>query len=98
MNPSSYYIIRVNGDGTPSGVQWSVPMNARVVIRPAPANGAAVSISDDSGGFFNLEPQNAASGFIEEVILPKGYPKPLFLFANAGDGVIIWAMPCGGDY
>lgn len=98
MDPSDYYIIRVNGNGLPGGVQWSIPMGARAIIRPAPANGATVTLSDGSGGFFNLLPQNAASGYIEEVILPSGYPKPLFLFASVGDGIVIWCMPCGGDY
>ena len=97
MNPEDYYILRLATTGT-GPVQWSLPMGARAILRPDPANANAITLSDDPSGatgVYTLEAIVAGSGVQDQVILPKGYPKPLYIFGSANEGLIIWTMPCG---
>jgi hypothetical protein len=97
MNPEDYYITVVRGTGT-GAVQWSLPIGARAILRPDAGNANSITISDDPtgvSGVFTLIAPVAGTGISDQVILPRGYPKPLYIFGNAGDDLIIWTMPCG---
>jgi hypothetical protein len=98
MNPEDYYIITLVGPAGGGTVQWSIPCGVRAVIKPDITNTNIVSVSDGSGGFWSLNDITAASGVQDRIVLPNGYPKPLFFAISAGDSLDIWCMPCGGDY
>ena len=83
-------------------VQWSVPMGFRAVIQSNPGNVNNIFISSQNPNTagaltpaFVIVPFAAGVGYQDRVVLPKGYPGPLYFSGTGGESVTIFIMPCG---
>ena len=101
MNPNVDYGLRQVRIPAGNVVQWSVPEGCYVVIQPRPDNTGDITISTKdpnnvpvgTNPAWSLHPFVLANNTTSELILPYGYPGPIFFSGTAGEHVIIWVLP-----